>query len=594
MSLTARILAVTLITVTFAASVFAADVQTLHFDGVISDKKIDLKDLSSDFPTDWSPYNYLVLEVRTSSPQRFGIWLYTDTGLRRIGFQPYGQNAWFRASIPLAYFEAMDHQGTDLASAYNRRSNTFWVMVSGPFGELNSVHAVSFQMDYPINKPTLELRNIHLSKTDEGSQFLDPGPFVDEFGQWAKADWPGKVHSQEQLQKELADEQKSWGSWADFGYDQYGGYQDTEAKATGFFRVEQIDDKWWFVDPLGHLFLSAGINGTGAGFGGRRSDTNTTRPAPPDPEALRTAKRLESWGMNTGGQGHPITVFLYWRLDRNTTFLGVPDVYSDDFAAGIDDAADRQCKSRKNDPMILGYFVGNEPPWGSREDEVCKMILAGPDTATKAKLKDFLAQSDTLQRRRDFVATAFSRYLNLICTAVRKYDPNHLILGIRFGGTPNEALLHTGTVFDVCSINIYEYEPTLQLERAYRITGRPILLGEFHIGVPANCLGAGLVQARDQTQRALGYRYYVEQAASLPAFVGAYWFEWRDEPVLGRFDGENYNIGFVDGTNRPYAELVEAAQTTNKRLKDIHMGNILPINQKPLASDAGSPASPWN
>ena len=73
------------------------------------------------------------------------------------------------------------------------------------------------------------------------------------------------------------------------------------------------------------------------------------------------------------------------------------------------------------------------------------------------------------------------------------------------------------------------------LERAYRITGRPILLGEFHIGVPANGLGAGLVQARDQTQRALGYRYYVEQAASLPAFVGAYWFEWRDEPVLGRF-----------------------------------------------------------
>jgi hypothetical protein len=102
-----------------------------------------------------------------------------------------------------------------------------------------------------------------------------------------------------------------------------------------------------------------------------------------------------------------------------------------------------------------------------------------------------------------------------------------------------------------------------------------------------------LVQAKDQTERGIGYRYYVEQAASLNSFLGAHWFTWRDEPVLGRGDGENYNIGFVDATDRLYKELVDAAKTTNHRLFDVHSGKRLPFNTLPKASAAGTPASPW-
>ena len=37
----------------------------------------------------------------------------------------------------------------------------------------------------------------------------------------------------------------------------------TKARATGFFRVEKIEGKWWFVDPDGHLFLSLGADSIG-------------------------------------------------------------------------------------------------------------------------------------------------------------------------------------------------------------------------------------------------------------------------------------------------------------------------------------------
>jgi hypothetical protein len=565
----------------------------LAFEGVLSEHKLALADLAPGLPSDWSGYTHLVMEMKTSTPQRFAIWVYAADGPRRIEIQPFGQNVWLRASIPLQYFNGMDKSGTDLASTINRRTDSFWMSVWGPFGDLKSVESVGFAMQYPVNHPVIEIRSVHLSKRDEGSDFLEGKPVLDEFGQWARADWPRKIHSRAQLDQELADEEKAFGSGADFGYDEMGGYKDSHAKATGFFHVEQIAGVWWFVNPLGHLFLSTSCNGVD-GFGGRRQAAGAAPTAAQTASMARTARRLDSWGMSTGGRGRPNIVFLRWPQTPEKTFLGVPDVYSDDFARAIDESANAQCAPRKSDPLIIGYFVGNEPPWGDRESEVVDLILAGPNTATQAKLRDWLARGDTPQRRKDFVVAAFQKYLDTICGAVRKYDPNHLNLGIRFGGKVADDVLRLARVFDVCSINVYEYEPTKQVERSYRLSGRPILIGEFHLGVPENGLGSGLVQVKDEIERGNGYRYYVEQALSLPYALGAHWFAWRDEPVLGRMDGENYNIGFVDVTDRPYPELVEAAKATHKRLFDVHSGRILPFSQKPMASDAGSPSSPWD
>jgi hypothetical protein len=571
------------------------------FDGVKSQHKWTLKELNSEWPSDWSGWNYLVLDIRTSTPQRFSIWLNTGSGPRRIMLQPFGQNVWLRASLPLRYFKGRDQSGFDLASTNNRRTDAFWMSIWGPFGDLGNVQSLGFTMDYPIAKPVLEIRSIRLAKEDPGSDFLEGKPVLDEFGQWARADWPRKIKSREQLEKELSDEDKSLKP-GDFDYCDYGGYKGSQAKATGFFRVEQINGKWWFVDPHGHLFLSTGSNGLGGRGGGGRAGSGGTNagggregatPAP-NPAASRLARRLDAWGFNTGSEGmkKPYTAYVNAPRGQNT-FLGVADVYSDEFARGVDEAAARQCTPRRDDPLLLGYFIGNEPPWGDRESEVVDMILAGPPTATQARLKELLSKGDAPARRKEFVIGAFEKQLELVDAAIRKYDPNHLNLGIRFGGSPAEDVLRCGRVFDVCSINVYEYEPSKQIERTALITGRPVLIGEFHFGVPENGLGAGLVQTRDQAERAKGYRYYLERAAALPAFLGAHWFTWRDEPVLGRMDGENYNIGFVDVTDRPYPELVEAAKAAHRRLRDVHSGKSAPFGVRPKASSAGTPSSPW-
>jgi hypothetical protein len=595
-----------LLIITVSVKSYAQEVRKLSFDGTLCERKLTIKDLNPAMPTDWTGYTHLVMELRNSTPQRFSLWVYraNETPVRLM-VMPFGQNVWRRICIPIQYFKGRDKSGMDLASANNRRTNSFWFSTWGPFGEVKSVDAIGFLMPFPVNKPVIELRNVHLTKQDEGSEFLEKTPVLDEFNQWVYVDWPGKIKSKEQLAKELADEEKTWGSFADFNYCELGGYKDTKGKATGFFHVEQIDGKWWFVDPHGHLYLSMGINGAGVGFSGRPGAQAATTVSP---AVQRMSRRLESWGMTSGSQGKPYTIMLRWgsRGSGQTgqaqaqvqsqvqapgpSYIGLPDVYSEAFANLVDQQANTQCTPGKDDPLIIGYYVGNEPAWDTRESEVVDLILAGPNSATQNKLKEFLAKGDTPALRKEFIIAAFEKYLDLICTAIKKYDPNHITLGIRFGGRTSDEVIRTGRIFDVSSINVYEYEPTMHLDNMYRLTGRPILIGEFHNGAPGNGLSAGLVQVKDQVERGVAYRYYVEQSASLDCFVGAHWFQWRDQSPLGRNDGENYNIGFVDINDRPYKELSEAAKATNKCLFEVHSGKILPFSQRPKASDAGTPS----
>ena len=608
-------------------------VRRLVFEGARSEHKWTVQELG--LPSDWSAYQFLVMEFRHSSPQRFYLFAYDKGGARRVVIQPYGQGVWIRASVPLKYFLRRDF-GNQMAAVNNRGTNSFWMSIWGPFGPINNVGALGITMEYPLHKPTMEIRSIRLSKEDPGSEILEKLPVVDEFGQWAHADWPRKIKSLEQLKTEWAEEEKALKP-GDFGQCRYGGYLSTKAKATGFFRVEKINGKWWFVDPDGHLFLSMNLAGMTLGYpsptqnrkgyfaslppdgllpsttamGSYTSTTasfhgwNMLRRYGPDwrAKAADTAiRRMEAWGLTTGPgleamafgrtdavkPRKPYLGFLRVPLDPTTTFLGLADVYSEQFARSVDEAAAKQCTPRKDDPLLVGYFVGNEPPWPGRESELVDMIAAGPATATQREMKAFLAQGDTAERRQAFVHTAFEKYLQIAGEALRRNDPNHLNVGMRFGGQPPDYLIKMGRFFDVISFNPYEYSPLEHMQRSYKLLDRPILFGEFQFGVPENGLGGSLVQTASQAERGIAYRYYLEHAASHPAFVGASWFTAIDQPVISTT--ENYNIGFIDVTDRPYPEMVQAAIATHKRLLAVHLGKEKPFNRKPLASEAGTPS----
>lgn len=605
------------------ASCWAAMPLIVTFEGQTAEHRWALREIDPSLPSDWSDYEYLVLEMRASSSQRFELRIHTKEGVRAQRIHPFA-GVWIRAAVPLRYYKRPDQQGHDLASLHNKPRLSFWINVSGAVGPLQSVEAIGVAMQYPIGRPTLEIRSMKLTKEDPGDAVLDKLPVVDEFGQWIPLDWPGKVRTLDELRGRWAEEERKL-SPGDFGYCQFGGYRHTRARASGFFRVEQIEGRWWFVDPDGHLFFSTGIDVitpySGTRVEGREQIFAALPPADlsaglrgrPSPQRMvsfytwnlfrrfgedwpskwidMVFRRMAAWGFNTVGNWSdprlaearrvPYVVTLRgWGIEQGP--LGMPDVYSPDWVKQVDQAAREQCAPRRDDPYVLGYFVANEPPWPGREPMLAQMILEGPPTGIQKELKAFLAEADTPERRRQFIHRSFERMLEVIVGAIRKYDPNHLILGIRFGGRPPEEVLRAARIFDVNSQNIYDYVPDRSmLDRVYELTGRPIVIGEFHFGVPTRGLAPGLRQVRDQRERGVAYRYYVEQAAAHPALVGTHWFQWVDQPVTGRMDGENYNIGLVDVTDLPYNELIEAAKETHRRLWAVHAGKESAFNQRP-------------
>jgi hypothetical protein len=593
-------------TALLAASTGArSETRRIEFPASGAEQVVGLKDLDAALPADWSGYQFLVLEMRLSSPQRFDLRVHNANGVRGVRLAPVA-GAWVRAAIPLAFMTRPPAQGNDLASVHNKFRPMIFINLSGAPGPLDDVRQIGFTMASPVGTPSLEIRAVRLAKEDPGDALLDGKPVVDEFGQWIHDDWPGKAKSLDQLRAAWAAEEKSL-TGGGFDYCKYGGFQSAKAKATDFFRVEKVDGRWWFVDPDGHLFWSAGSDSIGTSVstpvqgreqlfaampparGGRGGASfyawNLERRFGADWTAKwidLTARRMMSWGFNTVGNwsdarlgnAHRVPYVVTtrgWGIESGP--MGVPDVYAANYAETVDRMAAQQCDSRKDDPFLLGYFVGNEPPWPGREAVAADAILAGPATATQSALKKFLAGGDTPERRKEFLVAAYQKFVETVSAAIRRHDPNHLNLGLRFGSSAPVEVVKASRIFDVYSLNSYSYTVNQrEVDKVRDAIDRPIMIGEFHFGTPGRGMTPGLKQTSSQEERGVAYRRYVEGAAADPSIVGAHWFEWVDEPSTGRFDGENYAIGLVDVTDQPYRELIDAAKMTHRRLLEVHRG----------------------
>jgi hypothetical protein len=173
-------------------------------------------------------------------------------------------------------------------------------------------------------------------------------------------------------------------------------------------------------------------------------------------------------------------------------------------------------------------------------------------------------------------------YLRIPCEEVKKVDPHHLNLGMRYAWIASDLFYIAGEYFDVFSINCYQMEPAFDtLNTIAQKTGKPVLIGEYHFGALDRGLPAtGLRAVASQAERGIAYRRYLETGAANPHLVGAHYFTLNDQALLGRFDGENYQIGFVDCCHTPYRELVDQAIQAHEDLYEVMAGARAPFAKK--------------
>ncbi len=552
-------------------------------------------------------------------------------------------------AIPLKYFTELPDPAHDLAATFNHARYTGWINLGGKRGPMHGVDSIGVRMRRAIGKPCIEIRNVTLSVEDPGDLYMEDYPAIDKFGQSTLVDYPEKVKSLEELEKAWRAEEAEEVSTAAYNYSKYGGYKQKQLEATGFFRTKKVDGRWWLVDPEGYLFLSVGVDcvnyGNGASVRAYEQRPNMYEEIPSQELMAKIRgtngnsnaritpsiglwnqyrrwgdnyrekakdliiKRMNKWGLNTMANWSSAEVTSMNRmayilqlnnlgLDRN--LMGLCDIYADDYMKNLETAISNTVRKNVDNPWLIGYFVANEPAWLNEESRLCQLILDGPSRPIKAELQKYLEkEGDNDANRRSFIIGTFGTFLADVNAVLKKYDPNHLNMGIRFGDpdTLGEDVLKVcSKVFDVFSFNCYMLEPKQSmLDRAMEIMDLPMIIGEYHFGTVDRGLAQSLWQVESQEQRGVAYRYYTEQAYSHPAIVGTGYFQWCDQDITGRGDGENYNCGLIDVTDRPYEAQVKAIMETSKVLYSVHSGEKAPYSEQPKnARGHGSVPDLWN
>ena len=495
---------------------------------------------------------------------------------------------------------------------------------------------------------------------------LPKGALLDEFGQSTLCDWPGKTRSVDELKSRIRAQyeeapQQSWPN----EFSVWGGWRAKKlGEGTGFFRTHHDGKRWWLVDPDGCAFWSAGLVCVRVDAEARYDGLEPALQWLPDRHGeFRTIYRTRE-GDEPGGESvnylaanmiralgpagwrdnwarialaqmrrlrfNTVGNWSEWNYARDAKFPYVhpmefrgartgsvyrdfPDVFHPAFERDAAAFA-AQLKDTAADPAFIGYFLMNEPTWGSSSELPAAGMLYNTETcATRVELAGFLRSRyaddaglaaawkrsaslekiaagkwngvfgpDALNDLREFSVRMVERYFQVLSQACRHVDPHHLNLGMRWAGVPPVWAVEGMKCFDVFSLNCYRDRlPMEQAKKIAGMVGRPVMVGEWHFGaLDAGLPASGIGHLKNQEQRAKAYRVYLEDAAADPYCVGVHWFTMYDESALGRYDGENYNIGFFDTCNRPYDALSRAAVASHERMYQVADGQAAPFNER--------------
>lgn len=325
--------------------------------------------------------------------------------------------------------------------------------------------------------------------------------------------------------------------------------------------------------------------------------------------------RFKSWGLNTIANSSDKYICIQDKTPYCERFeLKSPNIegshdgwwkFKDPFHSEFKSNLHQQLLERKDlldDPWCLGFFVDNELSWGS-ETSLAEWTLQSPSTQPakielirllKEKYKDIAVLNDkwnanylswdallqskekpSVDSKEDcmhFTDIIVESYFKYIREEFKRIAPNKLYMGCRFAGKTTERVLkHAAKYCDVLSYNIYTY--SLENFKLPEGIDKPIMIGEFHFGaLDRGLFHTGLVATENQEARANAYATYVESALRHPNFIGTHWHQYSDQATTGRFDGENFQVGFTDICDRPYLETIRKIREVGYNMYTIRNG----------------------
>lgn len=239
------------------------------------------------------------------------------------------------------------------------------------------------------------------------------------------------------------------------------GFVSVRRKATGFFRVEQVQNRWYFITPDGHPYVALGANHTAKFLSEpRQSAPMVARLGGVDQARAALIASYRASGLTAGEAYAPYDAAINEALPwvANIDFPGPSkfafDVWDPVFQAALRESVLAQLKPLAANRMVLGIAFADLPVWTARR--VAYFAGLPAEAPGRRKYDEFrkrqgttgvltAAQSDL------FLGEVAEELYARLKALVREGAPRHLFFGERFvlRAVPKPVLQAVGRHVDV-------------------------------------------------------------------------------------------------------------------------------------------------
>jgi hypothetical protein len=383
-------------------------------------------------------------------------------------------------------------------------------------------------------------------------------------------------------------------------FTRYGTYKHLRTDSTGYFYAKKLDGRWWMIDPNGY----AGINIAATSFTTssiqndyditRRIGFNGTGNFLSSESQTKSGYNLQNY--STFSFTRRLNFFLSYKNVRKnyystpTAVQGSSDhilVLDPQFAIFCDDLAKTNVTPFASERDLLGWFTDNEINFNQDQlQSFVKDLLPGDpcrDSALVWAAARGLSETDCINYttkvtetlKQEFAIYLAERYFKIVSEAIRKYDPNHLMLGSRFHGRPRgiQGVINASHKYmDVTSVNFYDkWSPAEQISKDTWTNDKPCIVGEFYIkDINQQTVaqsGAGWY-VNSQAHRGYFYQNTCIDLLKNKNYIGWHYFRYAD-------DDDGSNKGIVNRSGVEYTDMTRYMEEFNEqvyRLCDFYDG----------------------
>lgn len=373
---------------------------------------------------------------------------------------------------------------------------------------------------------------------------------------------------------------------------QSGSYRCLRTDSTGFYYVKKIDGRWWLIDPDGYANINRGvcsmpstniqnnydlINRLGFNSSGNFLDSES-----------QTEKVYNAQNYPKMGYVRRVPFYAGYCKMRHKYYPNTPNVARNNgdyifaldpmFAHYCDSIAKARIAPYKDERNLVGYFTDNEINFQDVQLQYFVRDLPKGDPCRALALEwatqHGLTEDDcknataalTSDLKKQFVGYVGEAYYKAVYEAIKKYDPNHLVMGSRLHGRPraNMYLVKASHKYtDITSVNFYDnYQPNDQIAKSSWTLDHPCIVGEYYIKdinrQSSTQSGAGWY-VNSQAERGYWYQHVMLQFIQNKCYVGMQYFRYGDDP-----DGSNK--GLTSTSNSEYTEFTQWVKQLNDQI----------------------------